>query len=280
MMATIFVVIFSAESLALTPRLGSTLTDGDSTITHDPFRENPDSLKRRPSYSNQRYKNWGKADLDGETLPWKAYWGWRRIGFHSGVGTSDVSGYDVGEDSEPGRCHFAGFYVTYQYNKKIAVNPELNFLYKSGRYSTTRIVYDQFGNFAYRANSRTDWSMLNVEVPVLLSVRSFEPNQALQIFFDFGPDFIFALRDKTDDEVDITMNVRYRDEIDFSPPHVNFGAMEVAFVVGMGGEIKTDIGLLTMKLRFYAGMTNTGSGADDVTTHTFSFFVGYALPMF
>lgn len=206
--------------------------------------------------------------------------GTAHIGFRGGLGSSSLTGYDIGNDSDPARSSNAGMFITYWMTNTIAIETELNYLQVRGVQTVFNFVPDpsiRGGGYSYYDD--IGWRITYLEVPVLirwatsdvarnpdgsLMASAFEP------YFEFGSSISFKLAQGHTDNI-TTTPAGVTPDIDY----LNWGSTNIALVVGSGANIKLGPGFITMQARFSAGFATIGQGFDDAYSTTIAFLFGY-----
>lgn len=206
------------------------------------------------------------------------------LGIRAGHGNGEVSGSHIGTDTEASPASAFGITGSYWISPTFAIHTELLFSLRGGIQGRSVDVYNRdTGFFAYHIDTRTEWRLQYIELPIMMkfgkadmvqasgSGRSFTP------FFEYGLSFGAKVHQESTEEV----NKRYPTwtpvpNEEYEPYTPGFGSVEVSFAVGAGGDLQLGPGFATLQLRFRAGMGSFGGNSQEAQTRDILFLTGYS----
>lgn len=216
--------------------------------------------------------------------------GLRAWGAKTIMGSSNLTGQDIGAENDPGQAIGIGGYIIVQLNHVLALQPEVIYMQKNFKQHHNYIRKLDTQRF-FRVNGQTDWRMHDLSVPLLLKVGSapIPPGAVVdstkrkddfRIHYEFGPLFEFHLSRDLSKEITIYSNYGADDSEIEKQIYPDFGLMTFGLVVGVGGELQLGSGFLTLQSRFMVGMYNTNNTEVDASTVLFTFNIGYGFGIY
>ena len=205
------------------------------------------------------------------------------VGFLAGYGNGEVSGTDIGTDTEAIPASAFGGFASYWFSPTLGLQAELMLSLRGGIQGRSIDVYHQpSGYFAYHVDTRTEWHLSYIELPVVIrlgrgdlvkpggSGRNFSP------FFEYGLSFGAKIDESSQDKVELMFPTwTPTPDATYDLDNPGFGTIEVSFVVGAGGELQLGKGYITSQVRFRAGMGSIGGASERAQTRDILLLAGY-----
>lgn len=181
-------------------------------------------------------------------------------GLRLGLNFSNV--YDIPPDYDWKTGFVFGFFMDYQVNRYLSVQPEI--LYSMKGYEADIEYRDMEGNPFYYPIGDRDLSYL--EIPILMKF-NIRPGQLTRTYFSVGPYLAFLLDAEIDDRYS-NIDYQFDDYIEDVDYGLSFGA---------GMEFPLEHGYINTDFRFSFGVVDVPEGWGNMKNQTFSMTIGFAM---